>query len=86
MREITSHNGIEQKREGCMSVPDLTVDVHRYESVQVRGFNLYGEEVKYDLSGFEARVFQHEIDHLKGKVILDRAKSSRDIFVRKKLS
>jgi peptide deformylase len=82
--EIVTMSGVEQKREGCMSVPDLTVDITRYESVVITGFDQNGDLVEYRVNGFEARVFQHEIDHLKGKVILDRAKSSRDIFIRKK--
>lgn len=71
------------KREGCMSVPDLTGDVPRAKSVVVKGFDAQGNESLFKVKDFEARVFQHEIDHLQGKVFLDRVKSARDIFSRK---
>ncbi len=81
--KIVNPRGTIQRREGCMSVPDLTVDVTRYENLTVTGFDKTGNPVNFEISGFEARVFQHEIDHLKGRVILDCAKSSRDIYSRK---
>jgi peptide deformylase len=71
------------KREGCMSVPDLTGNVSRARRIFVKGMSVEGESVEYEVEDFEARVFQHEIDHLSGKVFLDRVKSSRDIFARK---
>lgn len=82
--EIIEQSGAIQKREGCMSVTDLTVDVTRYETITVLAKDEHGESISFALDGFEARVFQHEIDHLKGKVILDRAKSSKDIYIRKR--
>lgn len=82
--KIAEQSGAIQKREGCMSVTDLTVDVTRYESISVLAKNEQGEDVAFALEGFEARVFQHEIDHLRGKVILDRARSSKDIYTRKR--
>ena len=80
---IVKFNGLIKRREGCMSVPDLTVDITRYENIVVSGQNVTGQEIQFHLDGFESRVFQHEIDHLNGKVILDCAKSSRDIYSRK---
>ena len=81
--KIIKSNGIIKKREGCMSVPDLTVDVERFDTIEISALNQYGEAVNYTLDGFESRVFQHEIDHLRGNIILDCAKSSRDIYSRK---
>lgn len=71
------------KREGCMSIPDLTGNVSRAKHIQLSGMNEKGESIILTAHDFEARVFQHEYDHLQGKVFLDRVKSSRDLFARK---
>ena len=82
--EIVHAEGSEVKREGCMSVPDFTANVRRAITVVVRGIGADGEERVYESTGFEARAFQHEIDHLDGLLILDRVASlSTDVFRRK---
>jgi peptide deformylase len=58
--------------EGCLSLPAVLVDVERPVYVRVTGFDEYGEPVVVEASGLEARVIQHELDHLDGKLILDR--------------
>jgi peptide deformylase len=70
-------------REGCMSVPDLTANVVRATSLVVRGF-VWGEGPRVIATeGFEARAYQHEIDHLDGLLILDRVESlATDVFRR----
>ncbi len=80
---IVSKSDMEIMREGCMSVPDLTGNVSRAKNIVIEGLNESGEFQQFELSDFEARVFQHEIDHLNGKVFLDRVKSARDVFSRK---
>jgi peptide deformylase len=62
----------EISEEGCLSLPFVHVDVERPVSVLVRARDEYGEEVVIEASGLEARVIQHEIDHLDGVLILDR--------------
>jgi peptide deformylase len=59
--------------EGCLSIPRVSMDVERPLHVRVEGLDLDGEPVRIDASGLEARVLQHEIDHLDGVLILDRA-------------
>ena len=82
--EIVSADGSEVRREGCMSVPDFTANVRRALAVVVRGLDVDGHERSYEATGFEARAFQHEIDHLDGLLILDRVASlSTDVFRRK---
>lgn len=81
--EVIAGNNPVIFREGCMSVPDLTGNVARFQEITVRGLNEFGKEVILNAVDFEARVLQHEIDHLSGKVFLDRVKSARDVFVRK---
>jgi peptide deformylase len=60
------------EREGCMSVPDLTGDVSRAVNIVVEGLSSSGAPLRLESSGFEARVIQHEIDHLDGLLFLDR--------------
>jgi peptide deformylase len=62
--------------EGCLSIPGITLDVERPVYVRVRAQDEEGEERVVEASGLEARVIQHEIDHLDGILILDR--TSRD--------
>jgi peptide deformylase len=62
--------------EGCLSIPGITVDVERPVHVRVRAIDEEGEQRLVEASGLEARVIQHEMDHLDGVLILDR--TSRD--------
>jgi peptide deformylase len=72
-------------REGCLSVPDYTGNVLRYEQTSVEGFAPDGMPVTLATSGFEALAFQHELDHLNGMLFLDRIQSlNTDLFRRKK--
>ena len=81
---IVESSGREVGREGCMSVPDLTANVARATHLVVQGTGGNGEELVVVTEGFEARAFQHEIDHLDGLLILDRVASiERDVFQRK---
>lgn len=82
--EVTAWEGFAVGREGCMSVPDYTGNVIRAERIHLRALNEHGEEVEYDMEGFEARAVQHEVDHLNGMLFLDRLVSRRhDLFQRK---
>jgi peptide deformylase len=58
--------------EGCLSLPFVHVDVERPVAVLVRARDASGEELVIEATGLEARVIQHEIDHLDGILILDR--------------
>ncbi len=60
--------------EGCLSVPGQWGEVIRAETIVVSGYNKMGKKVKVKAWGLLARVFQHEIDHLNGKLFIDRAK------------
>jgi peptide deformylase len=57
---------MEEGWEGCLSVPGLRGVVPRYKSVRYRGFDPYGNRIDRTVSGFHARVVQHETDHLEG--------------------
>jgi peptide deformylase len=58
--------------EGCLSLPAVQVDVERPVHVRVRAKDEHGEDIRVEASGLEARVIQHELDHLDGVLILDR--------------
>src|SRR5215210_6796880 len=57
--------------EGCLSLQGVTVPVERPITVRIEGHDELGNEVGYDLEGMAARIAQHELDHLDGKLILD---------------
>ena len=63
---------LEAMEEGCLSLPGIHVDVERAVHVRVRALDEHGGERRVEASGLEARVIQHEIDHLDGVLILDR--------------
>jgi peptide deformylase len=58
--------------EGCLSLPGITVEVERPLYARVRGLDVHGEPLSIEAAGLEARVLQHEIDHLVGVLVLDR--------------
>ena len=82
---LLTAGGAEQRREGCLSVPDLTGDVVRATSVVVAGtVPGTGEERVVEADAFEARAFQHELDHLDGLLFLDRVAGAHALFARKR--
>jgi peptide deformylase len=74
--EWSSKGDEEPAEEGCLSIPGIGVDVERPIHVRVRAQDEFGESRLVEASGLEARVIQHEMDHLDGVLILDR--TSRD--------
>ncbi len=62
----------ERDIEGCLSIPETRVEVERPTTVTVSGQDLSGEPLHVEAEGLLARIFQHEIDHLDGVLILDR--------------
>src|SRR3954452_2364161 len=58
--------------EGCLSVPELWWDIHRAKQVRLRGTDLDGNDLDIDADELLARVFQHEVDHLDGVLLLER--------------
>jgi peptide deformylase len=70
----------EKDWEGCLSVPSIRALVPRYTAIKICYIDEQGEQQTTELDGFVARVFQHEFDHLQGKVFLDRVESNQDIF------
>jgi peptide deformylase len=70
---ITQIRGeMEKAQEGCLSCPDISAEVARATSIKVKGFDEKGNKINRRYEGFLARVVQHELDHLDGKLIVDR--------------
>jgi peptide deformylase len=70
--EIVKFDGTQVGYEGCLSYPGWVGEVARHETVVVKGRNRHGKEVRIKSSGFTARAFQHELDHLDGVLFIDR--------------
>ena len=70
--EIVKSDGVQVGYEGCLSYPGWVGEVARHETVVVKGRNRRGKEVRIKSTGFTARAFQHELDHLDGVLFIDR--------------
>lgn len=70
--EIVESDGEWTYQEGCLSVPGLSWEITRPNHVHVMGRDLDGNEVSFDASEFEGRMFQHELDHINGVLLVDR--------------
>jgi len=81
---IRERDGTIVWEEGCLSVPDFTAEVTRAGRVLVSGWTLDDEEVSIEAEGLLAVALQHEIDHLDGKLFLDRvSRLKRDLYKRR---
>ncbi len=76
--KITFSEGNSLGREGCLSVPDFTGKVERAKSIVLEAWNENGEKRQFRMLGYEARAVQHEVDHLDGKLFLDRLVGRRN--------
>ena len=69
---ILKGSGQHEREEGCLSIPGVYAPVVRKEKISVQAYNLAGEEISGELDGLFARVVQHEVDHLDGRLFIDR--------------
>lgn len=81
--EILEAEGSETDEEGCLSFPGLTMPIKRNTRIFLKNTDLDGKEIKREIEGFLARVIQHEIDHLNGKLIIDHQSSLKRQMVKK---
>lgn len=77
--KIVKKSGQQTFMEGCLSVPGVEAPVERASKITVQGMDTSGKIVKTEAEGLLATVFQHEIDHLEGKVFVDRVKDPSTI-------
>ncbi len=68
----------EEAEEGCLSLPNIHGNVIRAKTIHLNAFDISGNEIDQDISGFDARVVQHETDHLNGTLFIDRLKEGAD--------
>lgn len=73
------------REEGCLSLPGVRADVKRFDRVKVKALNLEGEEIEIDAKELVSIILQHEIDHLNGKVFIDRLSALKRKIYHKKL-
>jgi peptide deformylase len=79
--EVVAEGGEVLHEEGCLSVPECVEGIKRKTWIKVRGLNERGREIEVEGEGILAIALQHEIDHLNGKVILDRiSRVKRDLY------
>ena len=77
-------DGVQLEEEGCLSLPGFTATVARPARAVVRGLDAEGRERTYEGTGLLARAFQHEMDHLDGRLFVDRLRGiKRDLILRK---
>ncbi|MBU1866871.1 MAG: peptide deformylase [Candidatus Margulisbacteria bacterium] len=82
---ITKKSGSQCYIEGCLSLPGVEAPVERASRIIIKGLSRDGKGIEIEANGFLATVFQHEVDHLNGKVLVDRVKDPSLIkFVTKK--
>lgn len=82
--EIVHAEGEKIFREGCLSVPEYTANILRFEKISVSALGIDGQKISIDTDGFGAIVIQHELDHLDGVLFIHRVASKKDLFARKK--
>jgi peptide deformylase len=82
--EWVERDGMQLEEEGCLSVPGFTATVPRPQRVAVRGLDREGNEYVVEGKGLLARALQHEMDHLDGRLFVDRLRGiKRDLILRK---
>jgi len=82
--EFVSRDGMQLEEEGCLSVPGFEATVVRPMHAVVKGLDRNGQEYQREGTGLLARAFQHEMDHLDGKLFIDHLRGiKRDVIVRR---
>jgi peptide deformylase len=83
--EIVESDGVVEFEEGCLSLPGFTTMIKRAMNITVRGLGRDGNEVLMEASDLVAIALQHEIDHLEGTLIIDKASTIKRQFYKKKV-
>lgn len=77
--EILESSGKSVREEGCLSFPAIYGKIERPEKVKIRALKMDGSIMEAELTGLESRAFQHELDHLNGKLFIDRMSKSHKL-------
>lgn len=83
--EVLDPEDVGERSEGCLSLPDIRVEIVRPKRVRIRYTRLNGERVTVENDELAARIWQHEFDHLEGRLIIDRMSQIDRLANRKKL-
>ncbi|MGA2230135.1 MAG: peptide deformylase [Tepidisphaeraceae bacterium] len=82
---LSEAEGEETAEEGCLSIPDVKIDVLRAKTLKLEAHDLSGKPIEETQSGYVARIWQHEFDHLNGTLLTDRMGPLAKITHRRKL-
>jgi len=82
---IAESEGEESDTEGCLSFPNISVDINRSKTILLKGIDVNGKDYEREYSGFMARAIQHEIDHLNGILIADRISPLKRQLMKKEI-
>lgn len=83
--QILGRLGQQNEEEGCLSVPHIRAHIKRSSRVKVKATTLEGKEVEMEAEGLLARAWEHEIDHLEGRLIVQRMTTATRLANRRKL-
>jgi peptide deformylase len=83
--QLSEGDGSELGEEGCLSLPGIRTNVDRYVKMTITAQDLAGHTFTESADGFVARIWQHEVDHLNGTLILDRMGPGTRLLFRKKI-
>ena len=68
--DAVDNKSIQEEIEGCLSIPSISLRIQRFDKIKVRYYNQDGKAIKKSLKGFMSKLFQHELDHLNGKLMI----------------
>ncbi|MBI5417168.1 peptide deformylase [Candidatus Poribacteria bacterium] len=83
--KIVYSEGEEIAEEGCLSFPEINIDIRRAVKINVQGIGLDGKKIELEETGLAARIFQHEIDHINGVLFIDHINFVKKQLLRKDL-
>ena len=72
--DYCTKKSIQEGEEGCLSIPEVRIIAERFDKIKIRYYNKDGKKVKKTISGFMSRLFQHELDHLDGILMVENTK------------
>lgn len=82
---IYETHGSETDEEGCLSVPGYSLNIPRHTAIFVKAFDMNGNPLEREFTGFKARIIQHELDHLDGKTIVERVSPLKRRLVKREI-
>ena len=74
------NQSIQLDEEGCLSIPGLMVGRERYDKIKIRYYDVNGAVHKCTFSGFLSKLFQHELDHLNGELMIDNLEKIENLY------